>query len=201
MTSCLSLLHVVVDRLLDESLFVLKLDQECHYYVFLAVQFNALVLLYGSAVPYRYSLKSFWGIKAEHIPVLVWKISVLLRTFYKCILAVATKCTPTSLFKKPCVTQEENTRVTENSVNHIDWETRSMLITDFSDRSTWMTEFSVTLVMCPCVKLGNSAETECVGDCTVHCKYAYFKWFASLFAICNHFLILFPYTLFLLFGL
>jgi hypothetical protein len=36
-------------------------------------------------------------------------------------------------------------RVTENSVSHIDGAVRSMLMTDSSDQSVWMTEFSVTL--------------------------------------------------------
>jgi hypothetical protein len=46
-----------------------------------------------------------------------------------------------------------NTRVTENSVTHIDREAQSLALTDFSDRSTWMMEFSVTLVFWSCVTL------------------------------------------------
>jgi hypothetical protein len=44
------------------------------------------------------------------------------------------------------MTQDHNTRVTENSVTHIDKEAQSLVLTDFSDCSTWMMEFSVTLV-------------------------------------------------------
>jgi hypothetical protein len=51
-----------------------------------------------------------------------------------------------ALLEKPSVTQDHNTRVTENSVTHIDREAQSLVLTDFSDRSTWMMEFSVTLV-------------------------------------------------------
>jgi hypothetical protein len=49
--------------------------------------------------------------------------------------------------------------VTDNSVTHIDGEAQSLVLTDFSDRSTWMMEFSVTLVFWSCVTLGffNSA--------------------------------------------
>jgi hypothetical protein len=43
--------------------------------------------------------------------------------------------------------------VTENSVTHIDREAQSLVLTDFSDRSTWMMEFSVTLVFWSCVTL------------------------------------------------
>jgi hypothetical protein len=59
-----------------------------------------------------------------------------------------------TLLEKPSVTQDHNTRVTENSVTHIDREAQSLLLTDFSDRSTRMMEFSVTLVFCSCVTLG-----------------------------------------------
>jgi hypothetical protein len=52
------------------------------------------------------------------------------------------------------VTQDHNTRVTENSVTHIEREAQSLVLTDFSDRSTWMMEFSVTLVFWSCVTLG-----------------------------------------------
>jgi hypothetical protein len=50
--------------------------------------------------------------------------------------------------------QDHNTRVTENSVTHIEREAQSLVLTDFSDRSTWMMEFSVTLVFWSCVTLG-----------------------------------------------
>jgi hypothetical protein len=50
----------------------------------------------------------------------------------------------------------------ENSVTHIDREAQSLVLTDFSDRSTWMMEFSVTLVFWSCVTLGffNSVYSE-----------------------------------------
>jgi hypothetical protein len=52
------------------------------------------------------------------------------------------------------VKQDHNTRVPENSVTHIDREARSLVMTDFSDRSTWMAEFFVTLMFWSCVTLG-----------------------------------------------
>jgi hypothetical protein len=66
-----------------------------------------------------------------------------------------------ALLEKPSVTQDHNTRVTENSVTHIDRKAQSLVLTDFSDRSTWMMEFSVTLAFWSCVMLGffNSAGT------------------------------------------
>jgi hypothetical protein len=58
------------------------------------------------------------------------------------------------LLEKPSLTQDHNTRVAENSVTHIYKEAQSLVLTDFSDRSTWMMEFSVTLVFWSCVTLG-----------------------------------------------
>jgi hypothetical protein len=55
-----------------------------------------------------------------------------------------------SLLEKPSVTQDHNTRVTENYVTNIDREAQSLGLTDFSDRSSWMMEFSVTLVFWSC---------------------------------------------------
>jgi hypothetical protein len=52
------------------------------------------------------------------------------------------------------VTQAPKTRVTENYVTPVDTEAQSLVLTDFSDRSTWMMEFSVTLVFWSCVTLG-----------------------------------------------
>jgi hypothetical protein len=52
------------------------------------------------------------------------------------------------------VTQDHNTRVTENSVVHIDRGAQSMLLADFSNHSMWMMEFSITLVFRSCVTLG-----------------------------------------------
>jgi hypothetical protein len=67
-----------------------------------------------------------------------------------------------TLLEKPSVTQDHNTRVTENSVPHLDREAQSLVLTDFSDHSTWMMEFSVTLVFWSYVTLGffNSAGRE-----------------------------------------
>jgi hypothetical protein len=45
-------------------------------------------------------------------------------------------------------------QVTENSVSHIDWAARSMLLADFSHLSMWMTEFSITHMFWSCVTLG-----------------------------------------------
>jgi hypothetical protein len=59
-----------------------------------------------------------------------------------------------TLLEKPSVTQDHNTRVTENFVIHIDREPQSLVLTDFSDRSTGIMEFYVTLVFCACVTLG-----------------------------------------------
>jgi hypothetical protein len=59
-----------------------------------------------------------------------------------------------ALLEKPSVTQDHNTRVTKNSVTHIDREAQSLVLMDFPDRSTWMMEFPVTLVFWSCVKLG-----------------------------------------------
>jgi hypothetical protein len=52
------------------------------------------------------------------------------------------------------VTPDHNTRVTENSVTYIYREAQSLVLTDFSDRSTWMMEFFITLVFWSCVTLG-----------------------------------------------
>jgi hypothetical protein len=63
-------------------------------------------------------------------------------------------CLTSTLLEKPSVTQDHNTRVTENSVTYIDREAQSLVLTDFSDRSTWMMEFSISLVFWSCVTLG-----------------------------------------------
>jgi hypothetical protein len=52
------------------------------------------------------------------------------------------------------MTQNQNKRVTENSVAHIDKGAQSMLLADFSNHSMWMLEFSVTFVFWSCVMLG-----------------------------------------------
>jgi hypothetical protein len=52
------------------------------------------------------------------------------------------------------VKQDHNIRETENSVTHIDREAQSLVLADFSDRSTRMMELSVTLVFWSCVTLG-----------------------------------------------
>jgi hypothetical protein len=64
-----------------------------------------------------------------------------------------------SLLKKPRLTQEHNMWTMENSVIHVVRAAQSLWMTDFSDLSTWMSEFSVTRILCSCVTLGfcNSA--------------------------------------------
>jgi predicted permease len=59
-----------------------------------------------------------------------------------------------ALLEKPSVTQDHNTRAMENSVTRIDREVQSLMLKDFSDRSSWMMEFSVTLVFWSCFTLG-----------------------------------------------
>jgi hypothetical protein len=59
-----------------------------------------------------------------------------------------------TLLEKPSVTQDHNTRMMENSTSHIDREAQSLVLTDFSDCSTWIMEFSVTLMFWSCVTLG-----------------------------------------------
>jgi hypothetical protein len=61
--------------------------------------------------------------------------------------------------------------VTENSVTHIDREAQSLVLTDFFDRSTWMMEFSVTLVFGSCATLGflNSVHYMLVAAFQVFC--------------------------------
>jgi hypothetical protein len=56
----------------------------------------------------------------------------------------------------------------ENSFTHTNREVQYLVLTDFSDRSMWMIEFSVTLVFWSCVTLGffNSAMKK---------RYRYFK--------------------------
>jgi hypothetical protein len=75
---------------------------------------------------------------------------------------------PCTLLEKPSVTQDHNTRVTENSVTHIDREAQSLVLTDFSDCSTWMMKFSVTLVFWSCVMLSffNSVGSQHYTDCS-----------------------------------
>jgi hypothetical protein len=59
-----------------------------------------------------------------------------------------------ALLEKSSVTQDQNMYVAENSVIHVDSATRRM--TDFSYRSMWMTDFSITYVFWSCVTLGFS---------------------------------------------
>jgi hypothetical protein len=50
--------------------------------------------------------------------------------------------------------------VLENPVIHVGRAAQSVWMMDFPDLSTWMTEFSVTRMLCSCVMLGvcNSVE-------------------------------------------
>jgi hypothetical protein len=56
--------------------------------------------------------------------------------------------------KKTIETQENNMWPLEHSVIHVGRAAQSMWMTDFSDLSTWMTEFSVTRALCSCIPLG-----------------------------------------------
>jgi hypothetical protein len=58
--------------------------------------------------------------------------------------------------KKPSVTQDQNTRVTENSIIHVERSEKSVNTRDWASLSIWVTEFSVTLVLWYCVTLGFS---------------------------------------------
>jgi hypothetical protein len=49
--------------------------------------------------------------------------------------------------QKKSVTQEHNMWALENSVIHVGRAVQSMWMTYFSDLSTWMTEFSVTVML------------------------------------------------------
>jgi hypothetical protein len=61
-----------------------------------------------------------------------------------------------TLLRKPSVTQDQNTRVTENFIIHIERSEKSINTRDWASLSIWMTEFSVTLVLWSCVTLGFS---------------------------------------------
>jgi hypothetical protein len=61
-----------------------------------------------------------------------------------------------TLLKKPSGTQDQNTRVTENSIIHVERSEKSVNIRDWASISIWVTEFSVTLVLWSCVTLGFS---------------------------------------------
>jgi hypothetical protein len=52
------------------------------------------------------------------------------------------------------VTQEHNIWALEYSVIRVGRAAQSKWMTDFSDLSTWMTEFSATRKLCSCVTLG-----------------------------------------------
>jgi hypothetical protein len=61
-----------------------------------------------------------------------------------------------TLLKKPSVTQDQNTRVTENSTFHVERSEKSVNTRDWASLSIWLTEFSVALVLWSCVTLGFS---------------------------------------------
>jgi hypothetical protein len=52
------------------------------------------------------------------------------------------------------VTQARNMYGTENAAIYVDRAARSKLMTDSSDRSMWMAEFSVSYMFQACVTLG-----------------------------------------------
>jgi hypothetical protein len=59
-----------------------------------------------------------------------------------------------TLLKKPSVTQDQNTRVTENSIIHVERSEKSVNTRDWASLSICVTELSVTLVLWSCVTLG-----------------------------------------------
>jgi hypothetical protein len=65
-----------------------------------------------------------------------------------------------ALLKKPSVTQDQNTRATENSIIHVERSEKSVNTRDWASVSTGVTEFSVTLVLWSCVTLGFSNSVE-----------------------------------------
>jgi hypothetical protein len=54
------------------------------------------------------------------------------------------------------VTQDQNTKVTENSIVHVERSEKSVNTRDWASLSIWVTELSVTLVLWSCIKLGFS---------------------------------------------
>jgi hypothetical protein len=59
-----------------------------------------------------------------------------------------------TLLKKPNVTQDQNTRVTENSIIHIEQSEKSANTIDWAPLYMRVSEFSITLVLWSCVTLG-----------------------------------------------
>jgi hypothetical protein len=54
------------------------------------------------------------------------------------------------------MTQDQNTRVTENSIIHVGRSEKSVNTKDWAPLSMWVSEFSVTLMLWSCVTLGFS---------------------------------------------
>jgi hypothetical protein len=131
----------------------------CSFYLFI-YSYNLIILFYEEATrPYGVSSTSAHNIRITFLCCL--HRSALLRFiikhfyyFFLLMLTAVLRSRIRTLLKKTRMTQQQNARVTENSVNHIDWAARSMMMTDFSDRSLWMTKFSIALVLCSCVTLG-----------------------------------------------
>jgi hypothetical protein len=69
-----------------------------------------------------------------------------------------------TLLKKPSVTQDQNTRVTENSIIHVERSEKSVNTRDWASLSTLVTDFSVTLVLWSCVTLGFSNSVNVQGQ-------------------------------------
>jgi hypothetical protein len=65
-----------------------------------------------------------------------------------------------ALLKKSSVTQDQNTRVTENSIIHVERSEKSVNTRDWASLSIWVTAFSVTLVLWSCVTLGFSKSVD-----------------------------------------
>jgi hypothetical protein len=75
----------------------------------------------------------------------------------------------TALLKKPSVTQDQNTRVMENSIIHVERSEKSINTRDWASLSIWVTEFSVTLVLWSCVTLGFSNSAVCFSFLDIFC--------------------------------
>jgi hypothetical protein len=58
------------------------------------------------------------------------------------------------------MTQDQNTRVTENSIIHVERSEKSDNTRDWASLSIWVAEFSVTLVLWSCVTLGFSSSAQ-----------------------------------------
>jgi hypothetical protein len=77
------------------------------------------------------------------------------------------QATGTLLEKSSMMMQDQNMYVTENSVIHKDSAAPAKWMADFSDRSMWMTELSVTFMFWSCDMLGYSMYRYILRVCSV----------------------------------